>query len=1030
MDIIQKFRELLKGLFQFEASDLDFGIYRILNYKRDQIESFIEKDLVDKVESAFAKHKDERLININQQFEEARAKTTQGLGKEAFTPSGELKEQFKDTPLGRDYLSIKTQKDEAQTIDEIKLQVFNDLNSFFSRFYEEGDFVPQYRYSIKGHKYAIPYNGEEMKLYWANNEQYYTKTGLLFRDYTFKAGDYKIVFRIVSAREELGSKKATKERFFVLDDENPIEIIPSPLAGEGEGEGEAKNKTLIIRFQYRELTEEEVKSYGVEGGSNTSKQEEINRTTYEEILEKVTDIELKARLEKGYKNEKPLLLYQISRFAAKNTRDYFIHKNLKRFLSEQLDYFIKAEVLSIDTLEKERFLDKHITRAKVVREIGEDIIDFLSQIENFQKRLWEKKKFVLNTEYVITTDRVPEEFYDEIWSNEEQKKEWAELGFGIPKTKEELINKKLPVDTKHFAPEFKEKLVEKLTEKEALDDLLDGLLIKSENWQALSLLMEKYRQRVQCIHIDPPYNTQTSGFLYKNNYQHSSWLAMMLDRLNIAWALITAKGHLLCHVDENEYERLKILLDSIGIPDAGTVVWDKRNPMTARRGVATQHEYIVWRSAIDESIYQKNTNIAEMLSAARAIISKHGGVTDDARRKYGEWVRTNPRLTGGEKAYCYLDEQGRIYRPVSLRAPEPRTNPKFFEPLIHPITKKPCAVPPNGFSRTPETLRAMVERGEILFGPDESTQPQQKRLLTEESKMQVRSIIQDAKKGKEYLDVLGLDFAYCHPVSLYEELISASTSSSRDIVLDHFAGSGTTAHAVMKLNKEDGGKRKYILVEMANYFDTVMIPRLKKVCYSFNWKHGKPQNTDGISQFFKYQILEQYEDTLDNIELTPNKQAELKFGDDYLLKYFLDYETRENSSLLNIEQLKNPFSYKLKVNLEEVGEPQEMVVDIPETFNYLLGLKVKKVKTRNNQRKYLFILGEKEGKNIAIVWRDYDDEWGEDELKQDKEFIIKELQPWAPHIVYVNGQSILTPKLGEHTVGIRHIEPEFKRLMG
>ncbi len=275
---------------------------------------------------------------------------------------------------------------------------------------------------------------------------------------------------------------------------------------------------------------------------------------------------------------------------------------------------------------------------------------------------------------------------------------------------------------------------------------------------------------------------------------------------------------------------------------------------------------------------------------------------------------------------------------------------------------------------------------------------------------------------------------------------------------------------------------------MANYFDTVIIPRLKKVCYSFNWKDGKPQDADGISQFFKYQILEQYEDTLDNIELRENKQAELKFGNDYLLKYFLDYETRENPSLLNIEHLKNPFSYKLKVNLEEVGEPQEMVVDIPETFNYLLGLKVKKIKVRwntpsyspsmkgwqakpdgvvadtplkegskntpslrdtpliegnkntpslrdtplkeGNKGKYLFILGEKEGKDIAIVWREYEDNWTEDDFKKDKEFIIKEIEPWTPHIVYVNGQSVLTPKLGEHTADIHYIEPEFKRLMG
>ncbi|HIE27243.1 TPA: site-specific DNA-methyltransferase, partial [Candidatus Poribacteria bacterium] len=130
MNTIQKFQDLLKRLFQFETSDLDFGIYRILNYKRKQIEKFIQEDLKNKVESAFAKHKDERLTNINQRFEDAKQKVIQGLGIQAFTLTGELKEEFKDTPLGRDFLSIKAQKDEAETIDEIKLQVFNDLYNF------------------------------------------------------------------------------------------------------------------------------------------------------------------------------------------------------------------------------------------------------------------------------------------------------------------------------------------------------------------------------------------------------------------------------------------------------------------------------------------------------------------------------------------------------------------------------------------------------------------------------------------------------------------------------------------------------------------------------------------------------------------------------------------------------------------------------------------------------------------------------------------------------------------------------------
>jgi adenine-specific DNA-methyltransferase len=112
----EKFLEKLKEIFQFESSDLDFGIYRIFNYKRERIEDFIKKELPNKIESAFEKHKEKILENINPEL------------------------------------------------------VYNDLYTFFSRFYEYGDFVPQYRYSIKGHKYAIPYNGEEVKLYWANAE--------------------------------------------------------------------------------------------------------------------------------------------------------------------------------------------------------------------------------------------------------------------------------------------------------------------------------------------------------------------------------------------------------------------------------------------------------------------------------------------------------------------------------------------------------------------------------------------------------------------------------------------------------------------------------------------------------------------------------------------------------------------------------------------------------------------------------------------------------------------------------------------
>jgi len=944
METIQKFQDLLKRLFQFETSDLDFGIYRILNYKREQIEKFIQGDLRNMVESAFTKHKGERLTNINQRFEEAKQKVIQGLGTLSFTPTGELEEGFKDTPLGRDFLSIKAQKDEAEEIDEIKLQVFNDLYNFFSRYYEEGDFVPQYRHSIKRYKYAIPYNGEEVKLYWANNEQYYTKTGLLFRDYTFEANDYKIIFRIVSAREELGSNKATKARFFILDDENPVE---------------SKDKALIIYFQYRELIEEEVKSYGVEGGSNTAKQQKINQKSYEEIISKIEDITVKALLSKDYRNEKELLLYQISRFTAKNTKDYFIHKNLKKFLSEQLNYFITAEVLDIETLEKERFLDKHITRAKVVREIGEDIIDFLSQIEDFQKRLWEKKKFVLKTEYVLTTDRVPEELHQEIWTNKGQRNEWKDLGFEIPKTKEDLNKRTLPIDTKYYAQEFKEKLLERITsspviarsdsdEAISLDDLLDGILIKSENWQALNLILERYRNKMQCIYIDPPYNTGNDTFLYKDKYKDSSWLSMITELLSLFRSLGTEDAVFFISIDDHELPRLTAILEAEFGKDSllGPMIVQVNKGGRSYLHIAKTHEYIACGT-----VHHNESAIRELLKE-----NKEEFRYKDSRGIYAlrELRNRNPKFTRKNRPNLFYpfyidprdtDEYGNC--AVSLK-----------KTMKHTIE----AVPKNkkGEDDCWRWGRDKVQRCVDSNNPNESDIVARKKSgggwnIYEKYRKQTtkaKSIWDESSVRTENGTIMlrnlfgtPVFFDNPKPVELVEKCMKIATNAD-SLILDFFAGSGTTGHAVAKFNREDAGKRKYILVEMADYFDTVIIPRLKKVCYSFNWKDGKPQDTDGISQFFKYHILEQYEDTLDNIELTASKQAELKFGDDYLLKYFLDYETRGNPNLLNIDQLKDPFSYKLKVNLEEVGEPQEVVVDIPETFNYLLGLKVKKIKAR------------------------------------------------------------------------------------
>jgi adenine-specific DNA-methyltransferase len=995
------FQNLLRELFQFDCADLDFGIYRIMNYKRDAIERFISTDLPQSIAQELEQGALAEQEHAAQTLESARKKVLEALGDDALDADGNLDAKYRETKAGKEYLEAQQHAQGSRSRDALEAAVYNHLYTFFSRYWQEGDFISKRRYSKK-ERYAVPYNGEEVTLYWANHDQYYIKTSEYFTDYTYKAPNGATVhFKLRQADVEQNNVKGEK-RFFL------------PLLKEIAWDGAARQ--LFIPFEYRPLTAQEAITYG-----QKNQQEAILAKAVAEIPKRIKAPEAIAALTAerrttGNGETVPYLEYHLRQYTRRNTGDFFIHKDLKGFLSRELDFYLKNEVLNLEELEAagERLSEGWFQLLRLIKRIGLRIIEFLAQIEDFQKMLWEKKKFVTETFYCITMGNIPEAFYPEVAACQAQWEEWRTLfDLEVPKAVEKRIellkaHPTLVLDTPHFPQDFTDRL---LASFEDLDEVTDGLLVHSENWQALSLLQQKYRERVKCIHIDPPYNTQTSGFLYKNDYQHSSWLAMMENRIRISLIVLARDGHFLSHIDENEYELLKILLDTIYISDAGTVIWDKRNPMTARRGVATQHEYIVWRSEIDNSIFQKNTNIMEMLKTAKAIIAKHGGVTENARREYAEWVRQNPELSGGEKAYCYIDEQGRIYRPVSLRAPEPRTDPKFFQPLIHPVTNRPCAVPPNGFSRTPETLQAMVERGEILFGPDETTQPQQKRLLTEESQMQLRSVIQDARKGKDFLDVMGLDFPYCHPVSLYHELVAAATPES-GLVLDFFAGSGTTSHAVINLNREDGGRRKFILVEMADYFDTVLLPRIKKVTFTPDWKDGKPkrmataEEAERSPRIVKVIRLESYEDALNNLTFDESSDQQVFQFDDYVLSYMLRWETRGSETLLNVEKLQSPFAYKL--HLHRNGETRDRLVDLPETFNFLLGLDVQTRRVYDDGgRRYLVCHGTlRNGRTVVVIWREIKG-WTVEDYKRDRDFVKEHKLTEGADEIYTNGDSYI-----------------------
>jgi adenine-specific DNA-methyltransferase len=513
---LEKFQDLIRQLFQIEAADLDFGIYRILNYKRKQVEEFINKRLPQIVNKAFQDYKAEK------------EKAERGMAQ-------------------------------YQVTEDLKIRVYNDLYTFFSRYYEDGDFIAKRRYGRR-ETYAIPYNGEEVVLHWATKDQYYIKTGERFKNYRFKVKistkdkdstkvqDYTIAFELRNATTEQNNNKGEK-RYFVLASDNPVVLDP-------------KTKTITVFFEYRPLTDAEQKEFG-RTKQQQKLQDNLNEKAADAILKRLQDLGLNdlkpsedskkdpqdPKTQSGQPeaaNGKSLLMKHLTRFTRRNTSDFFIHKNLRRFLQEELEFFIKSQCLLLDELlaQEGNLTHQDILRARAVRKIGYKIIDFLAQVEDFQKRLFEKKKFVIKTHFCLTLDRIfaieDDEtrswLLEQIIENDAQWDEWVQL-FAIdkledsplPKGEREMAFLKahpyLVIDTCHFSEDFKWRLLRCFDD---LDEALDGLLIKSENFQALNLLLERYRGQVKCIYIDPPYNTGSDGFAYKDSYQHSSWLTMLV----------------------------------------------------------------------------------------------------------------------------------------------------------------------------------------------------------------------------------------------------------------------------------------------------------------------------------------------------------------------------------------------------------------------------------------------------------------------------------------------------------------------
>jgi len=1040
----EKLKALLTELFQLDQPDLDFGLYRIMHAKSAEVSQFLDKDLFPQVNAAFSLYKSSDKAEIEKELN----KVIAGVEAAGMYPEDSPKVQALREQL----------QNEAVDTGSLESEVYDHLFSFFRRYYSEGDFLAKRVY--KQGVYAIPYEGEEVTLHWANKDQYYIKTSEYLRDYAFRLhpnseqNPMRVHFRLADVAEgEHGNVKVTegKEPRFKLAAENTLSVE--------DGE-------LIIRFTYQ---------------PDPAKQKELNSATEETILASgdalftdwITELR-KPKVRSDGTSSGTRLRLHLDRYTARNTFDYFIHKDLGTFLRRELDFFIKNEVMHLDDVENETVsrVEQYLSKIKVIRKIGGKIIDFLAQLEEFQKKLWLKKKFVVETNYCITLDRIPEEFYGKIAANQKQWEQWLTLGMletpsvdkpGLFSQAEvgsvEYLKAHpfLMVDTAHFDTVFKPAL---LGAVDNLDESLDGLLIHGDNFQALNLLQERYKEQVKCVYIDPPYNTDASEIVYKNGYKHSSWNSLISDRMQMADTLVDLKGFLVTAIDHAECFNLGKIQDAIYGEDRRlAIVTVQHNPKGRNQSkfFSENTEYMFFYAKDPVSSDFRQVAIADEVASTFDLEDEEG------KFRYENYVRARTVWSRKNKPKNWYP----IYVSRDLKHITSIYCDNYYE--VFPRTKQ------GDFSwkNIQETFNALnkanyfvakLENNEVVI----SHKYREKQVL---KNIWIDKKYQSEFNGTNLLkDIVG-ENCFDYPKSIFAVLdVIKITAEKSDLVLDYFAGSGTTGHAVIALNREDNGQRKYILIEQGEYFETVLKPRIQKVVYSSDWKEGKataPQT--GISHAFKVVKLESYEDTLNNLETSRTRQQKLAldspdaqgsdgFREQYLLHYMLDVETRGSQSLLNIQAFTDPTAYKLKVKRPGSDESGEVNIDLLETFNWLIGLTVQHITApqsfsaafERDSEKRLRLNGRlrqeegapywfrtvtgttPDGRKTLIIWRKLTGEPEQDNLVLDEWFRkhAYSTRDAVFDLIYVNGGNNLpNVRRDDETWKVRLIEEDFHRLM-
>lgn len=775
---------------------------------------------------------------------------------------------------------------------DFREELFDKLYTFFHRYFSETGSIYFAYTPIHQNVYEKVYTDDrDVILFWKTRPLYYVKTDRLFRSMEVEVDGRRFFFDV----SRLEHKKAFEKK----------EIV----------------------YEFKELREDGTIALAV------SYSERGTKTKVDEILR---------ALRKGGVNITEDVLERAFRIFEKQSEvDYFINKNAKEFLREQFNLWMYQYIFS----EESEWTEKRIKQLQVLKNIAFKIIDFISQFEDELVKIWNKPRFVLNSAYVITLDRIEEreggmEIIQRILNHEnfpKQVEEWKELGMvgddfraeeileSSPLMKDLRLNEKfkfLPIDTRYF----KDLELDILALFDDLDESLDGWLIKSENYQALNTILPKFREKVQTIYIDPPFNKeQDADYFYTVKYKDSSWITLLENRLRLARDILKDSGSIFVRCDYNGNMFVRMLMNEIFGEE------NFRNEIVITRGMQTRKAENRLLNKIDSLFFYFKTengfirilerekehvkSYRETLQLLEKILDKDAFESIKSKIEETLWM---PFLTmpGEQKTNIYREIFG-----VKLFPPKGRHWAFSQENLDVAISQKLARLKCLDCGAIITDKKGIVDGRCVKCG---STNFQG----------EIYSLFNQINTN--WTDIPGYEQDPNFPTKNSEILLKRvieSTSDEGDLVMDFFLGSGTTCAVAHKL------KRKWIGVEMGEHFWTVVMPRMKKVL--FYDKSGISREKDVREKynertaggFFKYYELEQYEDTLKRVRYEDSDLFANPYQDPYNQYIFMkDLKMLE---AVEIDYQNN----KVKVDLSKLYSN----IDVPETLSNLLGKWIKRI---------------------------------------------------------------------------------------